>query len=149
MGGKRCISDFATRLLPAPPCLHRPIRIWVALSSRLSNGSLEIKLMRMRRLSSITSGCFSDDSNVRNNDSKCGCTSDRFSVDLSISSIVHIAFDRKRQSYRMIKWKHNYKVYEFSFYCHRQFILYSLFYRHVESVNKEEWVNMCCVESFS
>lgn len=104
VGGNRCISAFATRLLPAPPCRHRPIRICVARSSRLSNGSREIKLMRMRRLSSITSGCFSDDNNVRSNDSKCGCTSDRFSVDFSISSMVHIAFERKRQSYT---WKYN------------------------------------------
>lgn len=100
VGGKRCINAFATRLLPGPPCLHNPMIICVARSSRLSNGSLEIRFSKIRRLSSRTSGCFSDDSNVRSNDSKCGCTIDKLSVDLSTSSIVHIAFDRNRQSYK-------------------------------------------------
>lgn len=99
VGGSRCMRAFATRLLPEPPCLHSPMIICVALSSKLSSGSLEIKLARIRRLSSRTSGCFSDDNNVRSNDSKCGCTTDKLSVDFSISSIVHIAFDRNRQSY--------------------------------------------------
>lgn len=98
VGGRRCISAFAMRLLSDPPCLHKPRIICVALSSRLSNGSLDIKFIRIRRLSSTTSGCFSAESNVRSNDSRCGCNSDKFSDDLSISSIVHIASDRSRHS---------------------------------------------------
>lgn len=104
VGGKRVISDLATRLLPDPPCRHRPSIIWVARLSKFSNGSLDIKFTMIRLLSSSTSGCFSDDNKVRNSDSKCGCTKNKFSVDLSISSMVHIAFDRRRQSY-IRKWK--------------------------------------------
>lgn len=98
VGGRRCIRAFATRLLPDPPCRHRPNIICVVCVSKLSNGSLEMRLVSMRRLSSNTSGCRSVVNRVWSKESKWGWMVRRLSDDFNISSIVHIAFERRRQS---------------------------------------------------
>lgn len=110
VGGKRCISAFATQLLPGPPWRHSPKIICVVWLSKLSSGKRDIKLIKMRRLSSNTSGCFSADIKVCSNESKCGWMANKFSDDFNISSIVHIAFERSRQSLKHVKKNWNWRV---------------------------------------
>lgn len=71
-GGNLCIKALQTRLAPAPPWRHRPLKICIVRSSRLSKGRRVIKFINNLRFSSATSVLHSEESKVRNKESKQG-----------------------------------------------------------------------------
>lgn len=146
VGGKRCISAFATQLLPGPPWRHNPKIICVVWLSKLSSGSRDIKLIKMRRLSSNTSGCFSADNKVCSNESKCGWMASKFSDDFSISSIVHIAFERSRQSFKHEKEKLTCKMEE-KFSTHKYYRARMIIYILMNNTIRTGWRQFLWIEN--
>lgn len=148
--GRRCINALATKFELAPPWKQSPVIICVTWSSKFSNGSLEIKLIKIRFWSSITSGCFSSISKELSKVLRTGCTKAKFSVDFRASSIAQNACDLNRQSCneKIFKWKACKQT------CLKSVLFYKVFpftrhFNYVHNVKVSRTVNfsstfLCC-----